>query len=31
MKKTVDDEIVVGTPKGETELLIKAVQYEPFK
>ena len=31
MKKTVDDEIVVVTPKGEAELLIKAVQYEPFK
>jgi len=31
MKKTVDDEIVVVTPKGETELLIKAVQYEPFE
>ena len=31
MKKVVDDEIVVITPNGETELRIKAVQYEPFE
>jgi transcription elongation factor GreB len=31
MKKTVNDEIVVVTPGGETELYIKAVQYEPFE
>ena len=30
MKKAVDDEIVVDTPRGETELIIIAVQYEPF-
>ena len=31
MKKTVDDAIVVDTPKGEIELFITAVQYVPFK
>ena len=31
MKKTVNDEIVVDTPKGETELVIIAVQYVAFE
>jgi transcription elongation factor GreB len=30
MKKSVGDEIVVKTPKGEIEYYIVAVQYEPF-